>query len=284
MKLSPSVSICHTDTGLEFININSSHCDAKIFLQGGQITEFTPKGKQPLLWVSQEETFQENASIRGGIPICWPWFGAHDNSDFPAHGFARTSLWQADEVHETEYEVIVSLKLPMKLVNLDYWPHQSSLRVEFALNEQLQVRLTTTNLSNTPFSFSQALHTYFPTSDINNTSVDGLQGAQYTEFGEAPVMQSDVVSFARETDMVYTQAAPVQTINTPEGIISVGRENSSSCVLWNPWIEKSKRLSNFANTEYNNMLCLEAANVLNDAVTLAPKQSHTLITIIKWLS
>ncbi|WP_372761232.1 D-hexose-6-phosphate mutarotase [Pseudoalteromonas sp.] len=284
MKLSPSVSICHNDSGLEFININSSHCEAKIFLQGAQITEFTPKGKLPLLWVSQLEDYQQGASIRGGVPICWPWFGTHENADFPAHGFARTSLWQADEVHENDSEIVVSLKLPMKQVNLDLWPHQSALRVEFVLNTQLQVRLTTTNLGSTPFSFTQALHSYFPTSDINNTHVDGLQGATYIEFAEGPEEQSDVVTFTRETDRVYSQAAPLQRIFTPEGIISVSRENSSSCVLWNPWIEKSKRLSNFADSEFNTMLCLEAANVRDDAVILEPKQSHTLITTIAWLN
>ena len=109
-----------------------------------------------------------------------------------------------------------------------------------------------------------------------------MQGAQYIEFSEGPFVQNDVVSFNRETDMVYTQASTVQTINTPEGVINVSRENSSSCVLWNPWIEKSKRLSNFADDEYKTMLCLEAANVLTDKVTLEPKQSHTLITTISW--
>jgi len=128
------------------------------------------------------------------------------------------------------------------------------------------------------------LHTYFPTSDITNTHVDGLQGAQYIEFSKGPFVQNDVVSFERETDMVYTQVSAVQTINTPEGVINVSRENSNSCVLWNPWIEKSKRLSNFADDEYKTMLCLEAANVLTDKVTLEPKQSHTLVTTISWVN
>lgn len=283
MKLSPSVCIERTHSGLEFISVNSHLCNAKIFLQGGQITEFTPKGKLPLLWVSGDETFSEGKSIRGGIPICWPWFGQHDNNEFPAHGFARTQVWQADEVNESDSNVTVSLKLPMRQVNPTFWPYQCSLRVEFILSEQLEVRLTTCNLGNTPFSYTQALHTYLPIADIHNTRVAGLQGAQYIEFDQGPFKQDGVVEFTRETDMVYTQAAAVQTIETPQGIISVSRENSRSCVLWNPWIEKSKRLSNFADDDYQTMLCLEAANVLEDAVTLEPKQSHTLVTTIKWL-
>ncbi len=282
MKLSPSVSIEQSNTGLEFIKVAGSKCDAKIFLQGGQITEFIPKNKKPLIWVSKNETYQEGASIRGGIPICWPWFGTHKNDGWPAHGIARTSLWQADEVHESDEQITISLKLPMKLVNTEYWPHQSALIVEFVLTDKLQVRLTTTNLSNAAFSYTQALHTYFPTSDIKSTFVDGLQGSQYIEFGEGPFAQGEQVKFARETDMVYTEAGSSQNIHTPEGVINVSRENSSSCVLWNPWIEKSKRLSNFADDEYLTMLCLEAANVLADEVTLEPKQSHTLVTTISW--
>ena len=83
--------------------------------------------------------------------------------------------------------------------------------------------------------------------------------------------------------MVYTQAAPVQIIRTPDGNIEVGRESSTSCVLWNPWIEKSKRLSNFRDDEYKTMLCLEAANVMDDAATVEPGQSHTLITTLRWV-
>ena len=283
MKLSPSVSIEQTDTGLEYINVASEFCSAKIFLQGAQLTEFTPIGKKPLIWVSSEEDYQEGKSVRGGIPICWPWFGVNANQDWPIHGVARTSLWRADEVSEQDDQVKVSLTLPMAQVDETYWPHKSKLKVEFVLTTKLEVRLTTTNLSNQTITFTQALHTYFPTPAITETQVDGLQGSQYIEFGEGPFDQNELVGFARETDMVYTQAADTQRIITPDGIIEVGRENSSSCVLWNPWIDKSKRLSNFADDEYHTMLCLEAANVMDDSAVVAPGESHTLTTTIRWV-
>ncbi|MBQ4834056.1 D-hexose-6-phosphate mutarotase [Pseudoalteromonas sp. MMG010] len=282
MKLSPAVSIERLASGLEYINVESDLCSAKIFLQGAHISEFIPKGNKPLLWVSSDETFEQGTSIRGGIPVCWPWFGNHENSEFPAHGFARTSVWQADEVHESNNEISVSLKLPMRQVDTTLWPHQSSLKIEFVLSNTLTVHLTTTNLSAQAFSYTQALHSYFPTSAISDTQVEGLQGAQFIEFNEGPFKQNDVVTFARETDQVYTHAAPEQLIHTPEGIIKVGRENSTSCVLWNPWIDKAQRLSHFADDEYQYMVCLEAANVLSDTVTLEPKQSHTLTTTISW--
>lgn len=283
MNLSPSVSIKQTDSGLEYIAVASSLCNAKIFLQGAQLTEFTPAGQKPLIWVSEDEDYLEGKSVRGGVPICWPWFGVNQNEGWPIHGVARTSLWRAEEVTETEQAITVSLSLPMLNVDKTYWPHQSSLKVIFTLTEQLQIELVNTNLGQQAFELTQALHTYFPTSAIEKTSVDGLQGANYIEFGEGPFEQNEEVTFTRETDMVYQNAPAQQTITTPEGVIAVGRENSTSCVLWNPWIEKSQRLSNFRDDEYHKMLCLEAANVMADKVTLAPGQSHSLIHTVRWL-
>ena len=283
MKLSPSVTIEQSETGLEFIKVASEFCDATIFLQGAQITEFTPTGKKPLLWVSQQEDYQEGKGVRGGIPICWPWFGVSQHEGWPAHGVARTGLWRAEQVKEEENSIYISLSLPMNQIDEKYWPHKTKLLVEFVLSTSLEVRLTTTNLDNETLNFTQALHTYFPTPAIEETKVDGLQGSKYIEFGEGPFEQHDLVSFARETDMVYTQAQDTQRIITPDGIIEVSRENSRSCVLWNPWIDKSKRLSNFADDEYHVMLCLEAANVLEDSVELAPGDKHTLVTSLRWV-
>ncbi|WP_125783480.1 D-hexose-6-phosphate mutarotase [Pseudoalteromonas rubra] len=283
MELSASVKLARTESGLEYFDVNGPLCQAKIYLQGAQITEFIPAGQKNLLWVSEDETYLEGQSIRGGIPICWPWFGVHAEPDWPAHGFARKQVWRAERVEEDESAIRIVLSLPMVSIDSTFWPHESSLTVEFVLSDQLEVKLTNTNTGSETFSLTQALHTYFPTPAIAQTRVDGLQGAKYIEFGEGPFTQDDVVTFARETDMVYTQAPEVQIIETPDGKIEVGREHSSSCVLWNPWIEKSKRLSNFRDDEYHTMLCLEAANVMDDAVTLAPGESHTLTTKICWL-
>ena len=194
-----------------------------------------------------------------------------------------TQRLRADEVSENDGVIRVSLTLPMTQIDETYWPHKSTLKVEFILTSKLEVRLTTTNLSDQAITFTQALHTYFPTPAIEETKVDGLQGSKFIEFGEGPFDQSELVGFARETDMVYTQVSATQRIITPDGIIEVGRENSTSCVLWNPWIDKSKRLSNFADDEYHTMLCLEAANVMDDSATVAPGQSHTLGTTISWV-
>ncbi|QBF84520.1 D-hexose-6-phosphate mutarotase [Shewanella maritima] len=269
--------------GLKFVEINTDLCFATIYLQGAQIDQFQPKGQQPLLWVSSADDYQPGNGIRGGIPICWPWFGQSQVEGFPQHGFARTTTWDLVSVKMVNQVAFVTMELNVKPEHRNFWPHETKLQVVFELGSKLKVSLTNTNLTDYPVSLTQALHTYFPTSDIHNTYVSGLAESQYIEFAKGPYAQNDdLVEFTRETDRVYTNLGAAQVITTPEGCIVVERENSQSAVLWNPWIDKSQRLSRFNDNDYLSMLCLEATNVLEDQVTLAAGASHTLTTTIYW--
>ncbi|WP_428618757.1 D-hexose-6-phosphate mutarotase [Shewanella sp.] len=278
-----SVTIKKHPQGLEYVEVDTDLCQARIFMQGAQIERFQPKGQAPLLWVSSADDFQPGSGIRGGIPVCWPWFGMHENPQWPQHGFARTRLWQLDAVQMQDQAVELKFSLTVDDADKQYWPHQSRVELIFNLSDSLSVRLVNTNLGKTPFSLTQALHTYFPIEDIHQLKASGFSGANYIEFGEGPYTQDgDEVRFDRETDRVYSQLGDCQLLHTPNGTIEVRRENSHSAILWNPWIDKSKRLSRFNDKDYLTMVCLEAANVLDDNVTLAPGESHTLATHIRW--
>ncbi|WP_428636623.1 D-hexose-6-phosphate mutarotase [Shewanella sp.] len=278
-----SVTIKKHPQGLEYVEVDTDLCQARIFMQGAQIESFQPKGQAPLLWVSSADDFQPGSGIRGGIPVCWPWFGMHENPQWPQHGFARTRLWQLDAVQMQDQAVELKFSLTVDDADKQYWPHQSRVELIFNLSDSLSVRLVNTNLGETPFSLTQALHTYFPIEDIHQLKASGFSGANYIEFGEGPYTQDgDEVRFDRETDRVYSQLGDCQLLHTPNGTIEVRRENSHSAILWNPWIDKSKRLSRFNDKDYLTMVCLEAANVLDDKVTLAPGESHTLATHIRW--
>ncbi|QDF75129.1 MULTISPECIES: D-hexose-6-phosphate mutarotase [Shewanella] len=278
-----SVTIKKHPQGLEYVEVDTDLCQARIFMQGAQIERFQPKGQAPLLWVSSADDFQPGSGIRGGIPVCWPWFGMHENPQWPQHGFARTRLWQLDAVQMQDQALELKFSLTVDDADKQYWPHQSRVELIFNLSDSLSVRLVNTNLGETPFSLTQALHTYFPIEDIHQLKASGFSGANYIEFGEGPYTQDgDEVRFDRETDRVYSQLGDCQLLHTPNGTIEVRRENSHSAILWNPWIDKSKRLSRFNDKDYLTMVCLEAANVLDDQVTLAPGESHTLATHIRW--
>lgn len=269
--------------GLDYVEVNTALCQARIFLQGAQIDYFQPVGKAPLLWVSSADDYQPGNGIRGGVPVCWPWFGMSSEANFPQHGFARTRIWALESVEMRNQ--LVDLRFSLKISEQDkiYWPHNTEVSVLFTLGDTLSISLMNTNLGDETVTLTQALHTYFPIEDIHQLKASGFSGSKYIEFAEGPYPQTtDEVRFDRETDRVYTELGPVQLLHTQQGTIEVSRENSQSAILWNPWIEKSQRLSRFNPEDYLTMVCLEAANVLEDKVVLAPGESHSLVTHIRW--
>ncbi|MCU7984637.1 D-hexose-6-phosphate mutarotase [Shewanella oncorhynchi] len=269
--------------GLDYVEVNTALCQARIFLQGAQIDYFQPVGKPPLLWVSSADDYQPGNGIRGGVPVCWPWFGMSSEANFPQHGFARTRIWALGSVEMRNQ--LVDLRFSLKISEQDkiYWPHNTEVSVLFTLGDTLSISLVNTNLGTDPVTLTQALHSYFPIEDIHQLKASGFSGSKYIEFAQGPYPQTtDEVLFDRETDRVYTDLGPVQLLHTPQGTIEVSRENSQSAVLWNPWIEKSQRLGRFNPEDYLTMVCLEAANVLEDKVVLAPGETHSLVTHICW--
>lgn len=269
--------------GLDYVDVNTALCQARIFLQGAQIDYFQPVGKPPLLWVSSADDYQPGNGIRGGVPVCWPWFGMSSEANFPQHGFARTRIWTLGSVEMRNQ--LVDLRFSLKISEQDkiYWPHNTEVSVLFTLGDTLSISLVNTNLGTEPVTLTQALHSYFPIEDIHQLKACGFSGSKYIEFAQGPYPQTtDEVRFDRETDRVYTDLGPVQLLHTPQGTIEVSRENSQSAVLWNPWIEKSQRLGRFNPEDYLTMVCLEAANVLEDKVVLAPGETHSLVTHIRW--
>ncbi|WKE64611.1 D-hexose-6-phosphate mutarotase [Gallaecimonas kandeliae] len=283
MSLPSSVRLGHTDSNLAYLDIDSRLCKARVFLQGAHLAQFQPKGQGPLLWLSPDEDFARGRAIRGGVPICWPWFGNDKPTpEAPAHGYARSCEWQLDDVEDRDGEVLIQLSLPMEAVPAAHWPHPCELSLSLVLGKSARLALTTTNLGDQPFRLTQALHSYFPVADIKQVRVQGLEGADYLEFGQGLLPQQGEVVIDREVDRQYLTANPVQRIDTGDGVIEVKREGSASLVLWNPWVDKAKALGQFPDDGYQAMLCLEAANVREDAVTLAPGQQHSLVTEISW--
>ena len=278
-----SITIKKHPNGLDFIDIDTDLCTAQIFLQGAQIVQYQPKGQKPLLWVSSADDFKPGNGIRGGIPICWPWFGMSNTDGFPQHGFARTQVWtvESTKIIDECVEIVMALTITPEVTH--YWPHNTTVKALFSIGKSLSVSIVNTNNGDSTVELTQALHTYFPIDDIHQLSAGGFAGSKYIEFGEGPFNQDeDIIQFDRETDRVYTDLSLAQQLRTPSGVIEISRENSQSAVLWNPWIDKSQRLSRFNDDDYLTMVCLEAANVLEDKVQLQPGQSHKLTTTIKW--
>ena len=258
------------DSELPTAYIANKFCKGAVTLFGAHILSYVPEGKEDVLWVSQKSIFAPPKGIRGGIPLCWPWFGP---DPAPTHGVARIQFWQlkdaavlADGSDSLTFELSVTDPHPLKV----------SMTVNFGA--KLTVSMTTVNTGSTAYKLGDAIHTYFNIGEITQTTIRGLGGA-FTEnrVNNTDFTAQDAFGFEAETDNIYHSEAAV-TIDDPvkKRKILVEKENSRTTVVWNPWIAKSQRMADFGDEEYHTMVCVEAANCSVDRIDLAPGASHTL--------
>ncbi|WP_339529745.1 D-hexose-6-phosphate mutarotase [Pseudomonas mucidolens] len=270
------------------------HNGAELLLaqQGAHIVSYQRQGEQPLIWPNDGAVFKQGKGIRTGVPVCWPWFGVFERnpqsvqamrqSDEPAgaHGFVRTATWQLASVENQGQALRVNLLLPAPAGSFPDWPHQVDLSLNLLLDDQLHIQLTSHNRGTDTVTLSQALHSYFAVSDVRTVQVEGLDGLQYidTADGWQAKQQSGLLHFTAETDRIYLDT-PVQLQIVDQDWqrrIQLSSQGSKSTVIWNPWTERAKALDDMADDGWQGMLCIETANVLDDVVTLAPGESHTL--------
>ncbi|MDX5298457.1 MAG: D-hexose-6-phosphate mutarotase [Gammaproteobacteria bacterium] len=276
----------HTRGPLASLRIEHPLFSAEILRQGAQLIHFAPRHQTSWVWLSETALFERGVSVRGGIPLCWPWFGqparnpdaVRANMLKPgAHGFARSMDWQLDQCHIRAHGVDLTFRLESNAHTHTHWPHDFVLEARFQLGKTLQLELTTRNTGHRAFTFTQALHTYLPTQDIHQTRIDGFSGRPYVDtlLHWQTRHQAGPIRFQGETDRIY-DAGLRQTLYTPDRILHLSPHGSATTVIWNPWIRKAKTLSGFAPDAWQRMLCVETANALDDAVTLAPGEDFTL--------
>ncbi|MEZ8573765.1 D-hexose-6-phosphate mutarotase [Vibrio splendidus] len=280
--LSDNVTIVEHE-GVKLVRVIHDKANAAISLFGGHVVSFQPQGQQDLIWMSQQAKFDGKTALRGGIPVCWPWFG---HIAAPAHGFARSSEWQLVEHRESEAGVIVSLGLKPNEETLAVWPHQFDARLNVEIGDQLKVTLDVKNTDSQPWTFSGALHTYLNVGDIHNTTttgmgaeyIDSLQGGKICQGGSELVLTDTI-------DRVYTQpeAQIFVADKNLDRTLTVENHGHNSAVLWNPWAEGATAMGDMQDDGYLTMMCVEStlhAPSLEAGKTLQPGESHQLITVI----
>lgn len=264
--------------------IESPVSTATISLYGAQVLSFKANKQDELLFMSSKSAFENGKAIRGGIPVCWPWFGANTTDpSLPSHGFARNSIWDVVNTRETENEVIIVLGLKSNEDTLKMWPYLFNTTLEIKVGSELTVSLKTTNTDNKPFNISAALHSYFLISDIETVKLEGLESTAYfnnlNQTNE--IQKDDILTFSERTDRQYKKTKTTCIIHDTERKIRVGKEGSHTTVVWNPGAELSKEMIDLGDLDYKKMLCVEASNSLENSIDILPQQSHTLTTIIK---
>lgn len=280
--LSDNVTIVEVDQ-VKVVRIIHEKATAGIALHGGHVVSFTPAGKEDLIWMSEKAIFDGKAALRGGIPVCWPWFG---RIAAPAHGFARTAEWELVEHRENDNGVIVELALFPTEETHDIWPHMFDARLMVEISDQLKVTLKITNIDDAEWTFSGALHTYLNVGDIKQAQTTGMGPEYIDSLKEGEICQGgDVLQLTDTIDRVYTQ--PEAQILVKDAVLnrtlSVENQGHNSAVLWNPWATGAQGMGDMADNGYETMLCVEStvhAPSIKQGKTLQPGETHELITVI----
>jgi D-hexose-6-phosphate mutarotase len=269
--------------GLVVADITNAHASASISLQGGHLLSWQPvSASEPVLWMSKDAQFAAGKSIRGGIPVCWPWFGAHGSeSSFPAHGFARTQAWQVKSTRSLDDgSTEISLSLPSKATISSMWPHQAQLEMLVNVGSSLKIALITRNLGDQDVTISEALHTYFQVSDVAQAQIEGLDGTHFHDkaAGWTQGDQTGAIGFAAEVDRVYVNAPNRCSIVDPawQRRIHINKIGSQSTVVWNPWAARAAQMGDLGEDGWQRFVCVESANALENAITIAAGKVHTL--------
>ncbi|MFN2308864.1 MAG: D-hexose-6-phosphate mutarotase [Gammaproteobacteria bacterium] len=268
--------------GLIVAEVDNAHATASIALQGAHLMTWAPKGVRPVIWLSKAAKLAPGKSIRGGVPICWPWFGPHASEPgFPGHGFARTVPW---DLVETQKLGNGATRLVLQLVPSDatraQWPYPSEVEIHLVIGPTLEIDLVTRNTGEAAITIGDALHTYFEVGDVRQVKVHGLDGCPYIDKvdGAARKRQDGPVTVAGEVDRIYLESTADCVIEDPvlQRRIRIRKKGSASSVVWNPWIDKATKMGDLGEDGYLNMLCVESANADADVVVIPPGAEHHL--------
>ena len=284
-SLSNHLKFSEIAVGFIVAEINNVHASASIALQGAHLMTFKPHGHEAVIWLSKYAKFAAGKSIRGGVPICWPWFGPHaSDAKLPGHGYARTVMW---EVLKTEALTDGSTFISFGLVETDatraQWPHSSSVQIEMTIGKSLRIVLVTHNSGKQAFALGEALHTYFHISDVAQMTISGLEGCEYLDKVGDPARrkQQNGIVIDSEVDRVYVNTI-ADCVIEDRGLkraIRIAKQSSGSTVVWNPWTEKADKMGDFGHDGHRGMVCIESANAFENIVQVAPGETHKLTVV-----
>jgi len=280
------IGFAEMEGDLPFIMVSNKYAEADISLYGAHILSFRPQESIDLLWMSPDSLFEEGKAIRGGIPVCFPWFGPHvSNPSFPQHGFARLLMWEVAETKSLEKgESYVALKLNSSEATKKFWPHDFIAEMIFVIGSTLSVTLKVTNTSNDSVSYSAALHTYISLSGIDNIAIEGLENTHYENQldGQRYVQDEKLLKISEATTRHYFDTESDCIIHDPffRRSIRIKKEGSKCSTVWNPGAEACTQMSDIPDNGYEIFVCLETVNKINDLIHLTPGESHETTAII----
>lgn len=275
LEIPGHISLRGGSGGLPKILIETGWSTAEIYLHGAHVTHFQKKGEAPLLFMSGSSEFLSNKPIRGGVPVIFPWFGPREG--LGAHGFARTVAWNLRETQLLDNGVV---RLLLALPPTEFY------EVEYivTIGETLTLELIVKNDAVRDAVFETCLHTYFQISAIDAISITGLRNTAYLDkVKDVRALETGpAIHIDREVDRVYSDTTATVEILDPgfKRAIRVEKSGSNSTVVWNPWIEKSQRMTDFGDDDYLRMVCVESGNVGKNHLTLPPGECAVMKVVV----
>ena len=275
------------DGGLIRAVCTGKDVEGYVYLHGAHVAHYQRRGERALVFMSGASQFAADKAIRGGVPICFPWFGPKkDDAKAPAHGFARLKQWGVESAKKTDdggVQIVLALASDESTCAL--WPGEFLARYTVTFGKQLRLTLEVRNTGRESITFEEALHTYLSVADIRQVRVEGLGGTEYidkVQGGKRVAQGAEPVTFTGETDRIYLKTQSTCVVHDAVGgrAISVGKSGSDTTVVWNPWIAKAKAMGDFGDDEWPTMVCIETCNVADFAVTLAAGASHLMEAVI----
>ena len=259
------------DAGLPMLLVENRQARAVIALQGAHVMSFQPKGQREMLWISPKTLFESGKPIRGGIPLCLPWFGPHSEDKTWLHGFARTRQWTlvgSNTLADGATRLVLELSGDATLCAL--WPHDFLFHLEIVVGKTLRLEMTVENRGQAPAPLAFAFHTYFAVPDVAQAVISGLEGTSFIDKTDnlARKTQQGDVTISAMTDRVYLDVPAKQRIKSEDGAITI--ESPSRCaIVWNAW-HNDKNIGDIGEGNHVGYVCVERGDAADYAVTLAP--------------
>lgn len=259
--------------------VDTSTCTGEIHDHGAQVTRWAPAAFGPVLHLSSAVRLERGSSIRGGVPVCWPWFGPGRVAGMsPAHGFVRTAPWELVERVDAEDSVTFTHRITSDTATSPHWPHAYGVELRSRFGRTLEISLTSTNTGEEPVDLEEALHAYLVVGEISTVSLEGLDGTSFFDKVSGTERHlSGALTFEGETDAVFRTSDPVSVVDPTLGRrLVVTTSGAGNVVVWNPWEASAAEVADIGEGDWRRFVCVEGANVLENAVALAPGESRTM--------
>lgn len=286
LEIAGVAEVVEGEGGMPKVHITTPEVVGDMYLHGAHITSWKPSGAGEMLFLSSRSRWEHGHAIRGGVPICFPWFGGKsDDPTAPAHGFVRTKAWRLDSISQVGRAVSVTMFTESDAGTKTWWPADFRVVYRATFARELSLELLVSNTGRTTFRFEEALHAYHRVGNVQEMRLRGLDRVQYFDKTDSNrrKTQSGEIVISSETDRVYLDTTDPLELDDPvmHRATNVRKENSRTTVVWNPWVHKARALSDLGDDEWTQMICIESSNVSDFAVDLAPGQQHAMKALVR---